>query len=116
MTTVIEIGTVPSNETPATDSVTAAIQAGAFIRQLQRMRPLLPESGAKYVAMQRAGNVKPWLSVVLAVPVGSWATAETSMQLAQAAQEVAHWDEEALMELHQRGIAPASYVAASLAA
>lgn len=110
MTTVIEIGPVPSNETPATDSISAIVQVGIFIRQLCRMRPLSQEK-AKYIAMQRIGKAKPWLTCVLTVPVNTWATADISMELAEAAMEITNWDEEALLELQNHGLAPLTIAA-----
>lgn len=111
MSTVIEIGTVPSNEVASTDPVSVAIQARIFMRQLNRMRPLIVESHMKYAALQRAPRSVPWLSVALVAQVNSWMTAADSLDMADAAREVQHWDETALMELHQLGLAPKTYEA-----
>lgn len=78
------------------------------MRQLRRQAPL--PLGAKYVAMQRPGK-QPWLSVVMTVPVSSWATADESMRLAEVALEVEYWDEVAILELQERGLMPEAVAA-----
>ncbi|MDT8992765.1 hypothetical protein RQP54_17970 [Curvibacter sp. APW13] len=103
MTTVIEIGTVPSNEMSPTGDIQAAIVAGVFMRQLNRQVPL--QGGMRYVVMQRMAK-KPWLSVVLTSNVNSWESADITMEKASAASMVEKWDEEALLELQQHGFAP----------
>lgn len=105
MTTVIEIGPVPSKECPPQGDINVTIANGVFMRQLNRQKPL-PE-GARYVAMQRF-KAKPWLSVVLTTTVNTWESADVSMELASAALEIQHWDDEALQELQQHGLAPRS--------
>lgn len=103
MTTVIEIGPVPSKECPPQGDINVTIASGVFMRQLNRQKPL--PAGARYVAMQRF-RAKPWLSVVLTTTVNNWESADVSMELASAALEIEYWDEEALLELQQHGLAP----------
>lgn len=103
MTIVIDIGPVPSKESPAIGDIATALLAGVFVRQLNRQLPL--PDGARYVLMQRA-KVKPWLSVVLASSVATWESADNSMETASAAHEIEHWDNQALLELQQHGLAP----------
>lgn len=103
MTTVIDLGPVPANESPFVGDVATAIVAGVFVHQLNRKKPL--PAGARYVLMQRM-HVKPWLSVVLVTTVNNWKSVDVSMELASAAMEIQEWDDEALMELHKHGLAP----------
>lgn len=109
MTIVIEIGPVPSKESPALGDIATAILAGVFVRQLNRQVPL--PDGARYVAMQRVG-AQPWLSVVLTCSETTWASADMSLDKASAARDVEHWDNEALLELQERGLAPRAPLAA----
>lgn len=109
MTIVIEIGPVPSKESPALGDIATAVLAGVFVRQLNRRLPL--PVGARYVAMQRVKS-KPWLSVVLACSDTTWDSADMSMEKASAAREIDYWDDEALLELQERGLAPRTPFAA----
>lgn len=103
--TLIEIGPVPSKEVPPTGDIAVAIATRVFMRQLNRQAPLSQQGGMRYVAMQRMAK-KPWLSVVLAANVNSWESADLSMEKASAATMVENWDEKALLELLQHGLAP----------
>lgn len=104
MTTLIEIGPVPRLETPCVDTLPAALAAGVFLRQLNRARPLIPESAARYILTQRDRGNKPWITVQLSVSVNSWPTAELAHDIASAACEIDHWDDQAQRELREYGI------------
>ncbi len=103
----IEIGSVPKNETPRANEIQAANLVSVFMRQLSRMRPLLPESGAKYAPAQRKLGSIPWITVQLVVPTGTFDAAILAAELGEAAQEITNWDDEALAELRTLGLAPA---------
>lgn len=107
MATFIEIGPVPCTETPASDPKAAVQQASAFLRQLNRTKPL--PADAKYILAQRPFGSAPWITVQLVAGVHSWATWNRAHDLAVAAQDVKSWDEDALRELRGLGICPAGH-------
>ncbi len=105
MATFIEIGPVPRKETPCCQAIAAAVAAGVFLRQLNRMRPLAPACAARYTLAQRAPGSKPWITVQLAVMVDSWNTADLAHDIANSAYEIDYWDDQAQRELRDHGIA-----------
>lgn len=95
----IEIGSVPSAETPKLDPVSGFLAAAAFLRQLNRVRPLLEESGYRYFVQTAAHPA--YFRIVLAGKAGSFENANLALSLAESAQEVNQWDAIALFELGQ---------------
>lgn len=98
----IEIGPVPQAETPPMDGIGGLLAAAVFLRQLNRTRPVLPESGLRYIAQVTSKRITGYTIVLVGMP-GSWKEADLAHDLAIAALEIQHWDEAALDELARSG-------------
>lgn len=98
----IEIGPVPQAETPPMDGIGGLLAVAVFLRQLNRVRPVLPESGLRYVAQVTTQRATGFTVILTGMP-GSWKEADLAHDLAIAALEIQHWDETALDELDRSG-------------